>query len=375
MVWLRSLAMMMALTSWPALAGPLAGADDPAFRAALDRVLRADDTAAVDVLHDLASNGNAAALVSVPVVQGWIAAPELLSKSRAARQIDGHWVTDLGRSAFKPADLWRDGEISPLMRDQLNRALWLYELGENRKGDALLEAWFNHMPEAAPLPDGFADLAAAPTLKAMILLDHLTRGDRKALSVLQYWLDLDRIEGWMTFAELSDHYPVTGGEPILAGLKLGANAGERLKDGRRAVGLLWHEQPPPPLPPETVAMALHDLLPRPQFGPVQAWCSAACPGTTPACEAAFVSLLGAPYHAVTPATPLSDVISEAAFFASPRGGQVLLAAAVRHRLGLDRAGDVAVQVTQSPAFLAAQSTDACFAAGVVRAVQPFPKSP
>lgn len=375
MTWLRPLLLFLFLWASTARADPLAGADDPAFRAAFDRVLRADDVGAIDALRDLAARGNTAALVSLPTVQGWFPVADPLAQSRAARQIDGHWITDLGRAAFKPAGLWRDGEISPLMRDQLNRALWLYDMGEDRKGDALLEAWFNHMPEAAPLPDGFVGLAAAPALKAMILLDHLTRGDRKALSVLQYWLDLDLIEGWMVFAELSDHAPVMGGEPIMANLTLGPNVGARLQDGRRAIGLLWHEAPAPPLPPETVAMALHDLMPRPQFGPVVGYCSAACPGTIRACEAAFVTLLGAPYHAVTPATPLSQVMAEPTFFATPRGEQVLLAAAVKHRLGLDRKADVARLVAQSPAFTAAQATNTCFATGVLRALQPFPTSP
>ena len=113
--------------------------------------------------------------------------------------------------------LWQGGAILDTMRDQLNRALWLYGLGKDRKADALCEGWLNHMPKAPPLFNGFADTAAAPMLKARLLIDHITRADRKTLPVLQDWLDRDLIERWMSFAERSDHYPVTGGEPMIAG--------------------------------------------------------------------------------------------------------------------------------------------------------------
>ncbi|MEO8244331.1 MAG: hypothetical protein ABI832_18690 [bacterium] len=356
----------------PAVAGPLAGADDPAFRAAFDRTLRADDLGAEDALRDLAAAGNTAARVALPVVQTWWVDSGPMTDRTTRRKIDGKWIAELAHAAFKPADLWQDGEISPVMRDQLNRALWLYELGEDRKGDALLEAWFNHMPDAAPLPEGFADLPAAAMLKSMILLQHLTRGDHKALPVLQAWLDQDRIEGWMVFAELSDHYSGGPGQPMMTSLRVGANVAARLPDGRRAINLLWREIPPAPLPAAAGAMVQRDLLPRPQYNPVRAYCAAACPGSTPACETAFVSLLGAPHHSVTQLTPLQDVMGEAAFFATARGEQVLLAAAAKHRLGLELSHDVAGDLVKNPAFVATETVDACFANGVQRAVAPFP---
>ena len=367
MRWLRPILLCLMLTTG-AVAGPLGGVDDPAFKAAFDRLLTHDDPAALRALHDLAGAGNTAALIALPLAGRWLAPqPDRM----ALRRIGDQWVRDLGQAAFKPADLWRDGDISPDMTDQLDRALWLYELHEDRKADALLKAWFNHMPMAAPLPEGLADLNAAPMLKALILLEHLTRGDRKALAPLQYLLDHDRIEGWMVLAELSDHYPVTAGPPIHAGLRLGRNIATRLVDGRRALRLLWHEEPPPPLPPETLTMVLADLLPRPQFAPVRAYCAARCPDV-PACEAAFVTLLGAPHHSVTPATPLQGLIDEAAFFATKRGEQVLLSAGVKHRLGLDLKQDAAGLLPQNPAYQAARAIDACLTDGALRAIKPFP---
>lgn len=371
MAWLRHILLCLTL-AMPAVAGPLPGSDDPAFKAAFARLLTRDEPAALAALHDLASAGNTAALLALPLAERWLPPqPDRLS----LRQIEGKWVRALGEAAFKPADLWRDGDISPDMADQLQRALWLYELGENRKGDALLKAWYNHMPEAAPLPEGFATLDAAPVLKALILLQHLARGDRKALAPLQFLLDQDQIEGWMVLAELTDHYPVTAGPPIQANLTLGANIATRLDEGRRALRLLWHEEPPPPLPPETIAMALRDLVPRPQFAPVRAWCAARCSTTTAACEAAFVALLGAPHHSVNPSTPLAALMDPAAFFATPRGEQVLLAAAVKHRLGLDLVPDAGALLPQDKAWQSVRATDACFADAALAALAPFPTSP
>ena len=374
MAWLRPLVLCLFLAA-PAVAQSLPGAGDPAFRTALNALLQRDDPAALAALQDLAAAGNTAALVTLPVAIAWLPPLDTFPERQALRQIDGDWVTALARAAFEPADLWREGGISPQMRDQLDRALWLYELGETAKADALLQAWINHMPAAAALPEGFEDLGAAPVLKAMILLDHLTRGNRKSLPLLQYWLDLDRIEGWMVLAVLTDHYPVTGGQPMLASVKVGTNIKQRLPDGRRAKRLLWDEEPPPPLPSETTALVLRDMMPLPQFAPVRLYCKATCPGTAPACEAAFVSLLGAPRRFVASSTPFQAALDGAEFFASPRGEQVLLSAAVRNRLGLNPAQQVAGALTQSPAYQVAATQDACFAAGVLRAVQTFPKAP
>lgn len=362
--------IMLTLLAHPAWAAPIDGATSTAFRAAFDALMRSDSLPALRQLHGLAETDLDAAVVALPFALRWTR-----NDDPALRRLGGDWVADMAAAAHKPTALWQGGAISSTMSDQLNRALWLYDLGEDRKGDALFEAWLNHMPEAAPLPDGFADLPAAPLLKARLLIDHIARGDRKALPVLQDWLDRDLIEGWMTFAEMSDHYPVTAGEPLVAGLHLGANTGARLQDGRRAYRLLWAEQPPPPLPPETLAMAARDLIPRPQYAPVRGWCAAACDGTAPACASAFVSLLGAPYHTVADGTPMQDTMDEAAFFATPRGAQVLLADGVTHRLGMDRTDGFHGDLTQNPAFQAARAVDGCFATGVLQALLPLSAKP
>ena len=133
--------------------------------------------------------------------------------------------------ADKVDDLWQGGAASALPRDQLDRALWLYELGARDKADQVLAGWVAVMPEAADLPAGLADLDADPDLLVAIMVQHLERGDRKALPVLQDWLDRDRMVGWRVFAEVSDHY--TGlGQPIFSGLRLGPQIATRLPQAR-----------------------------------------------------------------------------------------------------------------------------------------------
>ena len=374
MTWLRPLLFTALLGPIPALAEPLAGSDDPHFHSLMTRLLASDDPTAIVALHDLA-NTSPVALIALPIAESWFPIAVLRGDRIALRQIGSKWVEDLAEAAFPPAALWQAGAISPEMDTQLDRALGLYDLGETAKADALLEQWFVHMPDTAALPKGFTDLPAAAWLKAMILEQHVARGDRKALPVLQYWLDQDRIEGWMVLEAVGDYYDGQAGQPMISGLKLGANTAERLKDGRRARKLLWQEDPPPPLPPETLAMVMHDLMPHPQFAPVRAYCTAHCPGSTPACEAAFVSTLGQPYHTVAPQTPFESVMGPADFFASPRGEQVLLGYAMVHRLGLDLPGGYRGAVVDSPAWKAANTLDSCLAQGILQAQLPLLAAP
>ncbi|MEO7381958.1 MAG: hypothetical protein ABIV25_09485 [Paracoccaceae bacterium] len=374
MTWLRPLLLSALLGPFAVHAEPLAGANDPQFHSLMTRLLAADDPAAIVALHDLAAT-NAAALIALPVAESWFPIAGTLQQRTALRQIDGKWVEDLAQTTSPPAALWQGGAISQGMPEQLTRALALYDAGEVRKADALLQAWFNHMPEGGPLPPGFADLPAAAWIKAMVLEAHVARGDRKSLLVLQDWLDQDRIEGWMVLSAVGDYYDGQGGKPLVASLKLGPNTGARLKDGRAARKLLWQEQPPPPLPPATVRMVMQDLMPRPQFGPVRAYCTAHCPNTAPACEAAFVATYGQPYHTVARATPLQSVMSESDFFASPRGEQILLGPATIHRFGLNLIGGYRGPLADHPAFQATETLDACLAKGILRAMQPLPDQP
>lgn len=363
--WLL-LALILAL---PARAQSLPGLEDTAFRATWDRLLTRDDPADLRALYDLAAEGNQAALVALPLAQRWLP----LQPDRAdLRRIGPDLVRDLGRAAWKPAALWADGEMSQDPRHQMERVLGLYDLGEARKADALLNRQLNHSPLPSPLPEGFLDSEASVMLKARVLVAQLERGDRKALVPLQALLDQDRIEGWMVLAVLNAQVNLTAGPPIQANLRLPATARERLKEGKAAFELLWHDRPRPPLPADVLAMAQRDLLPLPEFAPIRAFCAARCAGTAPSCEAAYLSLLGAPHPSTAQSTPLNGLMTEAAFFATPRGAQVLLAPALQQRLSLNRSADPLAQAMADPAVGAARGIDACFADAALQSLQPFP---
>jgi hypothetical protein len=343
--WSLCLILFLAL---PLGAEPLPGQDSPDYQAALSLLLQEDDPAALAELHRLAEAGNVAAILTLPTALTWFTpAPDHPGRLALRRLGDEPLATVAARHSAAAA-LWQGGAISPLAEDQLQRALGLYDLGEVLKADALLTGWFNHMPLATPLPEGFADLPAAPWLKALILEPRLREKDAQAMIVLTYWWASGRIEGAMVKTDLGP------GDP----------AGQALRER------LWSERPATPLPPATVALMAAELLPLPAYGPVRAWCAANCPASAPACAEAFITMLGEISPATVLATPLQEVLPEAEFFATKRGERVLLEPALHHRLELARIGGFAGALTAHPAFSAAAARDACFAEGVRRALPP-----
>ena len=348
---LRWLCLILSL-ALPAAAEPLQGQTEPAYQDAMSRLLTADDPAALADMHALAKAGNVAAIVTLPTALTWFPGAADYPGRLALRQIGGEPLATLAARHSPAAAHWQGGAISPLAADQLARALGLYDLGEAMKADALLAGWFNHMPLAAPLPPGFADLQAAPALKAIIVEARVRAGDAQATALLQDWLRQNRIEGRLAQAGLSPD---------------GAEVAGRLLRER-----LWSKRPATPLPPKTVALMVTHLLPLPSYAPVRAYCAAHCPDTAPACAADFITMLGEISPATGLATPLGEVISEAEFFASPRGEQVLLAPALQHRLDLARIDGFTGPLTAHPAFAAAAAGDSCFADGARRALPPLP---
>lgn len=365
--------LLLALTlALPLRAQDLPGLGDAGFQAAWDRLLQADDPQALQALHDLAAQGNTAAMLALPLALRWL--PPQPDRA-ALRLLGSERVQDLGRAAWKPAALWADGEMSQDLRKQMERVQWLYELGEGRKADALLNRQLNHNPMAAPLPEGFLDLDASAMVKARVLFGQLQGGDRRALAPLQALLDRDAIEGWMVLSELNETADLSAGPPIQANLHLPATAGARLADGKAAWALLWYEKPRPPLPEEVLAMARRDLLPRSEFTPVRAFCAANCGATAQACEGAFLALFGAPYSSTVALTPLDSLMPEDAFFATPRGAQALMAPALLHRLELELVADPATRAAADPAFQAARGIDACLADAALQSLAPLPPNP
>ena len=106
MAWLRWFLLGLTLAT-PLAAGPLPGAEAPAFKAAFDQLLTHDDPAALAALYDLAAAGNAAALLALPLADRWLPAtavlPEtdLLPDRQALRRVGGQWVSDLNRTALQ----------------------------------------------------------------------------------------------------------------------------------------------------------------------------------------------------------------------------------------------------------------------------------
>ena len=118
------------------------------------------------------------------------------------------------------------------------------------------------------------------------------------------------------------------------------------------------------------------LLPRRcrvRAAPVRAYCAATCPGTIPACEAAFVTVMGQPFHDIAQLTLGQDLRPMEDFLATRRGEQALLRGGLLHHPGLDR--HVNGALIDTPALVAARRIDACCANGAMRALTSFPKAP
>lgn len=323
------------------------GRDDPAYQAALSRLLAEDDPAALAAMHGLAEAGNVAAILTLPTALTWFPPAPDYPTRLALRRIGEEPLAEVAARHSPAAALWDGGAISPLEADQVQRALGLYALGETLKGDALLSGWLNHVPLTDPLPEEFATLPADPALKAMILAPRLRAGDGEAAVLLQDWLGAGKVEGWIAQA----------------------TQGEDQGPGQILLERLWSERPATPLPPETVALMAEHLLPLPSYAPVRAFCAATCPDTAPACAEAFLTMLGEISPATTLSTPLQEVMAEADFFATPRGARVLLEPALHHRRELARINRFRGPLTDHPAFAAAESRDRCFA-GAARAAMP-----
>ena len=372
---LKPLFLALALCPIPALADTLTGADDPKFQSLVARLLTADDPAAVKGLYDLAAGGNTAALVLLPLAEGWVPAKGSFTEKKKLRQIDGQKIEDLAAKSDPVAALWQGGTSNSDLPGIIGRALDLYRQGETRKADTLLTVAFVQDPTMA-LPPGFADLPADPRALASMLEYRMNLGDSSVLPILQNWVDSDRIEGWIAMGILANPDVTATAKALAAEIKLPPNAAARIADGVRIVSVTdLTYQHPPPVPAETVSVVVTDLMPRPQFAPVRAYCEARCPTSAAACETAFVTLLGVPHLSLDQATPLHDTMSEAEFFASPRGEQVLLRPALLEWSHRNWGTGYSGPLKDNPAIQTASTVDACFAAGALRASEPLPAAP
>jgi hypothetical protein len=373
----------------------LPGADDPRFIATITMALATNDPQALTDLYALAAAGNIAALVALPTVERWLPRTGTLAERAKLRKINGTPVTDLADAASLSSRLWRQGAASDDMAEQLDRAIGLYGLGETGKGDTLLATWFNNTGGFPPLPAGFADLPTSAWLKAAIVENRLnpfvgnpTPDPEGALAILNEWLSVDRLEGWIVLAHVTGQ---AGGRTISPDeaqyvddllAKVFVDPSPMVSDqapSRMAAAALvwnaaWHHLPDAPLPDVDVQTLWQTLSAQAEFTPVTLYCTAHCPADPPNCERAYLQAFGYQPGNFTWFEPQSDAVAPATFYASPRAEHLLITNGITYALHIPP--DALSSATAVPALATAITSDACFAAAVIRVLTtPLPGTP
>lgn len=361
--------LLALLLAAPAIADPISGADDPAFRAPFDRALQTDDPTALLDLHAAAEAGNTAALLALPAVSDWLRATLPFSERKKLGRINGHPIAEAFAAAHPTAALWALGEPGTDMDALLARAFALYDAGEPDKATLLFSTWVNQTGGYSPLPDGFFDHPVPPWLMAYVLRGRLIDNgitlpaDGEAL--LASRLKARDPAAWIALAAFADTPPKTNIKPhydriyaILVAADISQDEAERrmaaVRPALRAIN-----RSEPVLDPATAASATALFQTEPEFQPILALCAATCPQTQDHCVTAFVAAFGHPFGRATLAQPLTSLISTKDFFATPRGRLALL------RSTLGQVGD---DPATSPALAAARQIDACLADAILAAV-------
>lgn len=362
--------LLMLLCAAPALAEPVAGIDEPAFRQPFERALQTDDPLALIELHKLASSGNTAALLALPAALDWFAKDVPSAVRRQVFFIDGLSLYEALAKADPAAAAWgmMGGVGSSDMDALLNRAFTLYAAGEADKGTELFLTWEHQTQAYAPLPPGFFDQPVPDWAVALHLQNRLTYvgGDHPAAAeaLLADRLKLDDRAGWMALALYAQvHLPPENRgkvdqpriDRILAAAGYSPDAGLARMMDVVPVLQVFH-RPVPVLDAETALAATAMLADEAEFGPLTTFCQARCPATATACAAAYIAAFGHPQGSVLDAQPFVSLISPEAFYASPRGQTLLLQSTLRLS-GVDRAG--------SPVQSALRQIDACLADAIL----------
>ena len=360
---------VLALIAAPALAEPVAGLDDPAFRQPFERALQADDPLALIELHRAALAGNTAALLAIPAALDWFAKDVPSAVRRHVSMIDGVPLFEALAKADPIAEVWGMGFPIELETDHLlDSAFALYAAGEAEKGTRFFLFWQDRVEPYGPLPPGFFDQPVPDWAMALHLKDRLTHvaGDHpaKAEALLAERLKLDDPAGWMGLTLYSGiHLPPENRAKVDQQRidRILSAAGYSPADGLARMEevipvLQAFKRSVPVLDSETAHAAAATFAKEPEFAPVTTFCEMRCPATSTACAAAYVAGFGHPHHQFTEGQPFVSLIPQEAFFSSPRGQKVVLKST--HRLsGTDRA--------DSPVQSALRQIDACFADAVL----------
>ncbi len=250
----------------------------------------------------------------------------------------------------------------------LERVVTLYGAGEAEKGTALFLRWQDRAEPYRPLPPGFLDLPVPDWAMALHLKDRLTHvaGDypAKAEALLTERLKLDDPAAWMGLTLYSGMHlpPENRGRLDQQRIdRILAAAGYSPEDGlarmEKVVPVLQvFKRSVPVLDGKTAHAAAAMFAKEAEFAPVTTFCDLRCPATATACAAAYVAGFGHPHGQFTDSQPFISLISQEAFFSSPRGQKVLLQST--HRLsGTDRA--------DSPVQLALRQIDTCLAEAIL----------
>jgi hypothetical protein len=362
------LAVLLALGG-PAVADPIHGLDDPAFRLPFDRALQGDDPTALKDLHAAAEAGNQAAILALPMVSDWLRSTLPFSERKSLARINGVPMAEAFASADPVAALWAMGDIATDTDTILDRAFALYDAGEPDKATQLFMTWANQTGGYHPQPDSFFSHPTPPWAMAYVLWGRMqdtvfaTEGETDALILSRIAANDPAV--WIALAAYSGLHrsdPSLADPARLATIFAAAGipqdvAIRRMQDALPVLRAI-HRVEPILSSDDAIAAtaAFHD---EPGFQPLLTLCATECPKTQDQCAAAYVAGFGHPYGRATLAQPLTSLISTADFFATPRGRLILLRSAASQ---LD--GDPA----NAPPLAAARKVDACLADAVLAAV-------
>ncbi len=350
--------LLALLLAAPAIADPISGADDPAFRAPFDRALQTDDPTALLDLHAAAEAGNTAALLALPAVNHWLRATLPFADRKRIARVNGTPLAEAVAAADQVAGLWAEGEFTSPPETTLDRSLGLFAAGETQKAIFLFQSWVNQTGGGGPLPDGLFDLPIPDWTLATLFRSRMTGFDPATMAdtkiLLARRLKADDPAAYFALNGLAgldgSDQTVLIDEQELTAMIFAAGLTREAFD-RRLAELLpalrltraWAE----PVDAATALAGWTQIADDPGFEPLNALCQASCTATASACMAAYVAGFGPPQGYLAQSQPFISLIPEAEFLATPRGSRLLL-------------GPAAVPV-DDPRVTTVRQIDACLA--------------
>jgi hypothetical protein len=357
------------LLATPALAEPIQGLDDPAFRAPFDRALQGDEPTALKDLHAAAEAGNQAAILALPMVSTWLRTTLPFAERKTFARVNGVPLAEAFAAADPAAALWAMGDPGTDSDALLSRAFGLYEVGEADKATFLFMTWVNQTGGYGDLPPGFFDQPVPDWAMAFVLrgrlLDNYFAPPVEANALIVDRILADDPAAWIALAGFANLRRETDIKPDfdrLYAIITAAGVPQDQAERRMAAALpaLTGVHPAEQtLDAATAEAATAAYRPEPEFRPLLALCAATCPDTPDQCATAFVAAFGHPYGRATMAQPLTSLISTEDFFATPRGRLLLLRSAM---------GPLGDDPATSPALSAARDIDACLADAILTAL-------